>query len=48
MFSSIGNVGANIEKAGDSVTNVGMKTSDASKMVNQMAKTSSTTNTSLA
>ena len=75
MFSSIGNVGANIEKAGDSVTNVGkkvsvvsaagnidlasdmvtdamsalgMKTSDASKMVNQMAKTSSTTNTSVA
>ncbi len=25
MFSSIGNVGANIEKAGDSVTNVGRK-----------------------
>ena len=48
MFSSIGNIGANIEKAGDSVTNVGMKTSDVSKMVNQMAKTSSTTNTSVA
>ncbi len=48
MFSGIGNVGANIEKAGDSVTNVGIKTSDASKMVNQMAKTSSTTNTSVA
>lgn len=32
----------------DAMSALGMKTSDASKMVNQMAKTSSTTNTSVA